>query len=120
VEAGLRVELSSAMIGAMSLITFKRTLAAALLLLPLASLGPPAQAAEERWLRDADGSHGFAPYRVAERRVTLAQAIEAVQRATGGKVLDAKDLGGQYRIKVLTRSGEVRVVYVDAETGAMR
>jgi hypothetical protein len=43
-----------------------------------------------------------------------------VQRATGGKVLDARDLGGQYRIKVLTRSGEVRVVYVDAQTGAMR
>jgi uncharacterized membrane protein YkoI len=43
-----------------------------------------------------------------------------VQRATRGKVLDAKDLGDQYRIKVLTRSGEVRVVYVDAQTGAMR
>ncbi len=57
---------------------------------------------------------------VAERRVTLAQAVAIVQRATGGKVLDAKDLGGQYRIKVLTRSGEVRVVYVDAQTGAMR
>jgi hypothetical protein len=35
-------------------------------------------------------------------------------------VLDAKDLGSQYRIKVLTRNGEVRVVFVDAETGAMR
>jgi uncharacterized membrane protein YkoI len=57
---------------------------------------------------------------VADRRISLAQAIEAVQRATGGKVLDAKDLGSQYRIKVLTRTGEVRVVFVDAETGAMR
>jgi uncharacterized membrane protein YkoI len=108
------------MIGTMSLITFMRTLAAALVLVLLASVGLPAEAAGERWLRDPDGAHGFAPYKVAERRVSLAQAIEAVQRATGGKVLDAKDLGGQYRIKVLTRNGEVRVVYVDAETGAMR
>jgi uncharacterized membrane protein YkoI len=115
----LRVEHASAMIGAMSLITFKRTLAALVLVL-LAGLCVSAQAAGERWLRDADAAQGFAPRRVAERRVSLAQAIEAVQRATGGKVLDAKDLGGQYRIKVLTRNGEVRVVYVDAETGAMR
>jgi hypothetical protein len=116
----LRVALSSAMIGAMSLITFKRTLAAALVFAVLASLGLPAQAAEEWWPRHHDGAQGFAPRTVAQRRVSLAQAIEAVQRATGGKVLDAKDLGGQYRIKVLTRNGEVRVVYVDAETGAMR
>lgn len=104
------------MIGTM--ITFKRTLAALALLL-LASLGS-AQAGGERWLRHPGGAQGFAPQTVAQRRVSLAQAIETVQRATGGRVLDAKDLGGQYRIKVLTRSGEVRVVYVDAETGAMR
>jgi hypothetical protein len=116
----LRVELSSSMIGTMSLVTFKRTLAAALVLAVLTSLGLPAQAAEERWPRHPQGAQSFAPHKVAQRRVSLAQAIEAVQRATGGKVLDAKDLGGQYRIKVLTRSGEVRVVYVDAETGAMR
>jgi uncharacterized membrane protein YkoI len=74
----------------------------------------------QRWSPDLAGPQGFAPRTVAERRVTLAQAIDIVQRATSGKVLDAKDLGGQYRIKVLTRSGEVRVVYVDAQTGAMR
>jgi uncharacterized membrane protein YkoI len=111
------------MIGAMSLITFKRTLAATLVLALLASLGLPAQAGAERWRRHHHHHHGaqsFEPHATAERRVSLAQAIEAVQRATGGKVLDARDLGGQYRIKVLTRSGEVRVVYVDAETGAMR
>jgi uncharacterized membrane protein YkoI len=62
----------------------------------------------------------LAPRSAADRRVSLAQAIESVQRSTGGKVLDAKDLGEQYRIKVLTRSGEIRIVYVDARTGAMR
>ncbi len=78
----------------------------------------PAQA--QRWVPDSAAARGFAPHTVAERRVSLAQAVEMVQRATGGKVLDAKDLGEQYRIKVLTRSGEVRVVYVNPQTGAMR
>jgi uncharacterized membrane protein YkoI len=104
------------MIGTMTMITLKRALPALIL---LASLCGSAHAGRERWLRAPDAAQGFAPQTVAERRITLAQAIEAVQRATGGKVLDAKDLGGQYRIKVLTRSGEVRVVLVDAETGAM-
>ena len=74
----------------------------------------------QRWSPEPTSSQGFAPRAVAERRVTLAQAIDIVQRATRGRVLDAKDLGDAYRIKVLTRSGEVRVVYVDARTGAMR
>ena len=87
-------------------------------LILLAGMYMPAQA--QRWAADVGGAQGYAPRAVAERRVTLAQALEIVQRATGGKVLDAKDLGAQYRIKVLTRGGEVRVVYVDAQTGAMR
>lgn len=53
-------------------------------------------------------------------RISLAEAAERVQAATGGRVLDARDEGAQYRIKVLTRQGEVRVVTVDARTGAMR
>lgn len=54
------------------------------------------------------------------RRVSLERAIQSVQRATGGRVLDARDHGDEYRIKVLTRDGEVRTVRVDAYTGAMR
>lgn len=53
-------------------------------------------------------------------RVSLEQAVARVQRATGGRVLDARDEGEQHRIKVLTRQGEVRVVIVDARSGAMR
>lgn len=116
----LRLEPSSAIIGIqMKLIALKATLPALVLAL-LTGLCCTAQADRDRLLRDQGGAQGFAPHTTAERRVTLAQAIDAVQRATGGKVLDAKDLGGQYRIKVLTRSGEVRVVFVDAVTGAMR
>ena len=53
-------------------------------------------------------------------RLTLEQAVERVQQGTGGRVLDARDAGGVYRVKVLTPRGEVRVVLVDPRTGAMR
>jgi hypothetical protein len=62
----------------------------------------------------------YAPATAQRARVTLEQAADAVARATGGRILDAKAVGNEYRIKVLTRRGEVRVVYVSAETGAMR
>ena len=104
------------MIGTMIPITLKPALPALIL---LAILCGPAHADHDRSLRAPDAARGFAPQTVAERRISLAQAVEAVQRATGGKVLDARDLGAQYRIKILTRKGEVRVVFVDAETGAI-
>jgi hypothetical protein len=43
-----------------------------------------------------------------------------VRRATGGRILDAKEPSDQDRIKVLTSSGDVRIVYVDVATGAVR
>ena len=79
-----------------------------------------AHAASDRWYLEAHGRRAFSAHQVAQQRVTLQQAIDIVQRATGGRVLDAKEGNGQYRIKVLTRNGEVRVVYVDAQTGEMR
>ena len=62
----------------------------------------------------------YAPETAQRQRVSLEQAVQTVARATGGRILDAKAVGNEYRIKVLTKRGEVRVVYVDAETGAMR
>jgi uncharacterized membrane protein YkoI len=57
-------------------------------------------------------------------RITVADATELVQRQTGGRVLNAQeahqDARDGYRIKVLTRSGEVRVFFVDARSGAMQ
>jgi hypothetical protein len=53
-------------------------------------------------------------------RMTLVQAVDRVQQSTGGRVLDARDAGGVYRIKVLTPRGEVRIVLVDPRSGAMR
>ena len=52
------------------------------------------------------------------------QAAAQVQKQTGGRVLsvDSAERKGKkvYRVKVLTRSGEVRVVIVDAKTGKRR
>ncbi len=98
----------------MNLFLPKRTLlawAVALLALHL----PPVPAAVE-----APPAAQPARLLVAQNRITLEQAVERVQRATGGRVLDARASGNKYRIKVLTRDGEVRIVTVDARTGELR
>jgi uncharacterized membrane protein YkoI len=90
------------------------------LLATAASIALPhaASAARDRWPRGDPPA--FAPHSTANSRVTLEQAVQSVQRAVGGRVLDAREVSGGYRIKILTPRGEVRVVYVDAKTGAMR
>ncbi|RYF42351.1 MAG: peptidase [Comamonadaceae bacterium] len=44
-------------------------------------------------------------------------AAAAAQRATGGRVLSVERAGAAWRVKVVTASGEVRVVMVNAATG---
>ena len=81
----------------------------------------PAQAQRNRPPRDQLWPDASEQRRDEERRrISIERAIQSVQRATGGRVLDARDNGDEYRIKVLTRDGEVRTVRVDAYTGAMR
>lgn len=58
--------------------------------------------------------------RVADRAVSMRDAINRVRQQTGGRVLDAQDAGDHYRVKVLTPDGVVRVFRVDASTGAVR
>jgi uncharacterized membrane protein YkoI len=53
-------------------------------------------------------------------RISLGEAAERVRQATRGRVLDARDEGNHHRVKILTPQGEVRIVIVDARTGAMR
>lgn len=57
-------------------------------------------------------------------RISMGDAMAMVQRAFGGRVMQAQpaSVNGQpgYRIKILTAHGEVRVVHVDGETGAMQ
>jgi uncharacterized membrane protein YkoI len=80
----------------------------------------PGPAAADRNRGSRDDPPAYAPHSTRDARVSLEQAIRTVQRATGGRVLDAREAPGGYRIKVLTRRGEVRVVHVDAQTGEMR
>ena len=80
----------------------------------------PVHSDRGRWAQAPDTAQDYAPRQLAQQRISIEQAIAIVQRETGGKVLDARAQGQRYRIKVLTRGGEVRVVYVDAATGATR
>lgn len=97
-------------------------LALALILIAL-SATPASALAErgrdrDRW-RDAE-PHSYAPGTSADRRIGMDEAIAKVQRLTGGRVLSAREKDGGYRLKVLTRNGEVRVIFVDPATGEMR
>ena len=58
--------------------------------------------------------------KVAERSISMRDAVSRVRQQTGGRVLDAQDRSTHYRIKVLTPRGEVRIFRVDAQTGAVR
>ncbi len=73
-----------------------------------------AERSQNNWFVADSGRHG---------RLSLNDATDLVQKRTGGRVLAAQEIREQgralYRIKVLTRQGEVRVVLVDAETGSM-
>ena len=58
-----------------------------------------------------------------QARVSLDEAADRVQKNTGGRVLSAQAVREEgrdlYRIKILTRQGEVRIVYVNPATGNM-
>ncbi|MFA5241478.1 MAG: PepSY domain-containing protein [Sulfuricella sp.] len=89
----------------------------------LCALILPAVAAAELWQAPAHRlqAEGGRP---AQARITMGDAMNKVQQAFGGRVIQAQpaSVNGRegYRIKVLTSRGEVRVVYVDGETGAIQ
>lgn len=71
-------------------------------------------------------SHGWVAAAAAAERgrgggISLDRAVSKVQRKNPGRVLSAETLkrSGRavHRIKILTRDGRVRSVYVDADTG---
>lgn len=67
------------------------------------------------------GVSGVAAAQSGGTRVTLDQAVQQVQQDTGGKVLSAEQRAvgrrQEYRIKVLTPQGHVKVVVVSSESG---
>ena len=52
--------------------------------------------------------------------ITRDQAAQAAQKATAGRVLAVDRQGGVFRVKVLTPAGEVKIVEIDVQTGAVR
>lgn len=85
------------------------------------ALHGPAQAALD------DGGSGRERILLAAadgRPLTKDAAVALVQKQTGGRVLavEKSQLEGRetFRIKLLTRDGEVRIVHVDVETGAIK
>lgn len=56
--------------------------------------------------------------------IDSSEAAAKVQQSTGGRVLGVERIekGGQamFKVKVMTASGDVRFVLVDAKTGATR
>ncbi|MGE5240528.1 MAG: PepSY domain-containing protein [Bacteroidota bacterium] len=87
----------------------------------LAALLAGAATAPAQARRDARAPRGEAAQRAG---ISLDEAVARVRRDTGGRVLaaEARDDRGRtiYRIKVLLPNGAVRVVNVDAQSGATR
>jgi len=92
------------------MILWKLLIVMVLAILPLALANTPALA--------GDGRHVMAQ-RGGNSGMSLNQAVQQVQRETGGRVLSADTVnqGGRavHRIKVLTPSGQVRIVTIDAQ-----
>ena len=69
----------------------------------------------------AGESHVLVTRRGSETGVSLNEAVQQVQRETGGRVLSADTVNQSgravHRIKVLLPSGQVRVVTVGAQAG---
>jgi hypothetical protein len=67
------------------------------------------------------GVSGAALAQAAGSAVTLDQAVLKVQQDTGGRILSAEQRGvghrQEYRIKVLTPDGHVKVMVVSSESG---
>lgn len=90
---------------------FKTLLVAALALLAISFAHPHEALARDR----ASSRHSE-----AGGGLSLDDAVRQVQNETGGRVLSADPVDGGYRIKVLLPSGHVRVIVVDARSGARR
>jgi len=92
----------------------KRFLALLLVIAALVATGAPSAV-----LATGGGQYYLTARRGGEGGVSLNQAVQQVQRETGGRVLSADTVnqGGRavHRIKVLTPSGQVRVMTIDAQ-----
>jgi len=57
----------------------------------------------------------------AQRSITAAEAKAIARRAVpGGQVVDISRRGDTYRVRVIAKSGKVRDVLIDANTGRVK
>jgi uncharacterized membrane protein YkoI len=84
-----------------------------LAVLPLALASTPVTANDGRFYLAQHGK---------QNGLSLNQAVQQVKRETGGRILSAdtvsQDGRAVHRIKVLTPSGQVRIVTIDAQSGS--
>ena len=87
---------------------------------------PPAPPPRTRWETPPSDSRGYPPGRTFSGRpparqqsgdVGPDQAARAAGRASGGRVLGIGGEAPEYRVKVITEGGRVRVLRIDARTG---
>ena len=57
------------------------------------------------------------PLLAAPEGISKQQAVSTAQQVHPGRVLSVKREGGVYRVKILSDSGEVRVVLVEVSSG---
>ena len=92
-----------------------RTLAIGALILIFPHLGRAEQEVANRFVCQSE-QNSAAPVTPALQSLTLEQAVKRVTRQSGGKILSARRIqtrkGPMFRIKVLTRTGRVRVVQI--------
>lgn len=75
----------------------------------------PASAERER-ARGVE-PQGFAPHSTADKRISLDEATRRARRHVPGRVLNARERGDTYEVKLLTPGNEVVTVTVDATNG---
>lgn len=66
-------------------------------------------------------AHAIEPQTIiVAEAVTSGSAASIAAQATGGKVLSVENAGNVFLVKVLLGNGQVKIVRVDAATGAIR
>ena len=92
-----------------------RALALGVLILILSHLEPAEQEQAKSFVCQSK-QNSATPAAPALQSLTLEQAVKRVTRQSGGKILSARRIqtrkGPMFRIKVLTRTGRVRVVQI--------
>ena len=53
----------------------------------------------------------------SEQAISKQQAVNIAQQENPGRVLSVKRKDSNYRVKILNKDGEVRIIVIDANTG---